>query len=133
MASLNSCTFIGNLGKDPEISHTQSGVKVGKFSLAVNEKYKDKESTLWVNITTFDKLAELTSQYCHKGMAVYVEGRLSVRQYDRQDGTKGTSVEVIANKVVFLERKRDSAESSHSDPAPSGSSNPGISDDDIPF
>ena len=131
MASRNYCEFVGNLGKDPEVSVLQNGTKVGKFSLAVNERYKEREETLWLNITTFDKLAEITAQYCRKGHTVLVAGKLHVRNYDRQDGTKGTSVEVIANEVVFLEKKRDAAEPQQ--PTLPGTNSGGITDEDIPF
>ena len=131
----NRWTGIGNLGRDPETAVAQSGIKVTKFSIGVNEKYKDKESTLWLNIITFDKLAEITAQYCRKGQLVFVEGRLQVRQYDRQDGSKGTAVEVLANQVVFLEKKRDAVEQQNlysggtAEPVQSALPN----DDDLPF
>jgi single-strand DNA-binding protein len=124
--------FIGNLGKDPEVSYTPNGLKVVKFSLAVNEKYKEKETTTWVNVVAFDKLGDITAQYCRKGQQIFVEGRLSIRNYNKQDGTPGTWVEVLANQVVFLEKRRDA------EPQPSndtGGSQPGsgFTDDDIPF
>jgi single-strand DNA-binding protein len=129
----NKCMFIGNLGRDPETSVAQSGVKVTRFSVGVNEKYKEKETTTWINIVTFDKLAEITAQYCSKGQLVFVMGRIQTPKiYDRQDGTKGTSLDLIADQVVFLERKRDVAE-----PQPNQQSGPpvdaGITDEDIPF
>jgi single-strand DNA-binding protein len=140
MGSLNKCMFIGRLGKDPEMSLTKSGTKVGKFSLAIDEKYKDKESTLWMNITTFDKLAEIASQYCRKGQQIYVEGRLSVRQYDRQDGTKGTWVELMANQIVLLGKAKDAVDQQQQpsygggSPEPSGQPDPdSITDGDLPF
>lgn len=127
---LNNCQFIGNLGRDPESATAKSGIKVTKFSIGVNEKYKDQETTTWINVVTFDKLAEITAQYCRKGQLVFAMGRLQVRQYDRQDGTKGTAVELIANQVVFLEKKSAAVEPQ---PSTSGPASAGISDDDIPF
>jgi single-strand DNA-binding protein len=120
---------IGNLGKDPEVSTASSGVKVARFSLAVNRKRKEQETVTWINVVTFDKLAEVVSQYCRKGQAVFVEGDLQVKQFDRQDGTKGTSVDVLANQVVFLEKKRDAEPQSSNSTSGDG----GISDEDIPF
>jgi single-strand DNA-binding protein len=129
---LNNCQFIGNLGRDPESAvTTKSNMKVTKFPIGVNEKYKDQESTTWINVVTFDKLAEITAQYLRKGQLVFVMGRLQVRQYDRQDGTKGTSVDLIANQVVFLEKK--SAVEPQSQPSSSVPDSAGISDDDTPF
>jgi single-strand DNA-binding protein len=142
MASLNRCVFIGNLGRDPESSVAKTGVKVTRFSLAVNEKYKEQETTTWINIVTFDKLAEITAQYLRKGQLVYVEGRIQTPKiFDRQDGSKGTSLDLIANQVVFLERKRDDAVDQHnyseSSESPGRVASPAQSalpnDDDLPF
>lgn len=133
---LNKCAFIGNLGRDPETMVAKSGIKVTKFSIGVNEKFKEQENTTWINIVTFDKLAEITSQYCRKGQLVYAEGRLQIRSYDRQDGSKGTAVELLANQVIFLEKKRDAVEQQqlYGDSGPSAV--PGgaaVADDDLPF
>jgi single-strand DNA-binding protein len=135
MGSLNKCEFIGNIGKDPEVSQTATGMTVSKFSLAVNEKFRDKETTTWVNITAFDKLAALTSQYCRKGQQLYVEGRLSIRNYDKQDGSKGTWVEILANKIVFLGGKKDadSQENQAQQADGIGAGSSGFDDSDIPF
>jgi single-strand DNA-binding protein len=140
MASLNRCVFIGNLGRDPESSVSQSGLKVTRFSLAVNEKYKEKETTTWISIVTFDKLAEIAAQYLRKGQLVYVEGRIQTPKiFDRQDGSKGTSLDLIANQVIFLERKRDDAVEQHNyhessaEPGRVAGPAPETTDDDIPF
>lgn len=125
----NKCMFIGRLGRDPEMSTTQSGLKVGKFSIAVDKKYKDRETTTWINVTTFDKLAEITAQYCGKGQRVFVIGELSIRNFERQDGSKGTSHEVLADQVVFLEKKRDAVDEYQQPTGPV----PSIDDDDLPF
>lgn len=132
MASKNLCIFVGNLGRDPETGVASTGMKVTSFSICVNEKYKQNETQLWLKVVCFDKLAEIVQQYCRKGMAIMVEGRLQVRQYDRQDGTKGTSVEVLARDVQFLERKSTSdvadTAQGQQQPAPTGPD-----DDDLPF
>lgn len=98
---------IGNLGKDPESQTTASGMKVTRFSLAVNRKRKQEETITWVNIVAFDKLAEVAAQYLRKGLSVFVEGDLQVKQFDRNDGSKGTSVDILANQIIFLEKKKD--------------------------
>src|SRR5438445_7089451 len=85
--SLNKATLIGNLGKDPEVSYTASGVAVAKFSIATNERWKDaegnvQERTEWHNIVAWRKLAEICGQYLKKGSKVYLEGKLQTRTAD---------------------------------------------------
>jgi len=128
---LNKQLLIGRLGKDPEISVAQSGIKIAKFSLATNRKYKEQEEVTWFNITCFDKLAEIVGQYCHKGNRVYVEGETRKRTYTKQDGSTGYAEEVIADKVLFMESKRDAEQSQQSNLPGTGSG--GVTDDDIPF
>jgi single-strand DNA-binding protein len=127
----NKCEFIGRLGKDPETLVSQSGIKVTKFSICVNEKRKDTETSMWLDIVAFDKLAELVAQYCSKGMKVLVDGRLQKRTFERKDGSKGLAVEILADGVTFLEKKSESG------PVPGGSSTPAPSqpseEDDLPF
>src|SRR5258708_36258556 len=79
MATLNQCSFIGHLGKDPELSVTNEGKPVTKFSLAVDQG-KDQQP-MWLNITCWDKLAEIVEKYARKGSLVFVQGRLVLRTY----------------------------------------------------
>jgi len=102
MASLNKVILIGNLTRDPELRYTPSGMALCKFGLAVNEKYKDKESTVFVNIVTWAKTAELSSEYLAKGRAVCVDGRLSFSSWESESGEKRSKLEVTADRVVFL-------------------------------
>lgn len=109
MAGLNKILLIGNLGKDPEMRYTPQGHPVTTFSLAVSRSVPVKEGerkdeTEWFNIVTWDKLAENCNQYLSKGKKAFVEGRLRTRNWEGQDGQKRTSVEVIANTVMFLDR-----------------------------
>lgn len=109
MAGLNKIILIGNLGKDPEMRYTPQGHPVTTFSLAVNRSIpgnegERKEETDWFNIVTWNKLAETCNQYLSKGRRAFVEGRLRTRNWEGQDGQKRTSVEVIANTVLFLDR-----------------------------
>ena len=103
MATFNQCQFIGRLGKDPELTVTSNGKPVTKFSLAVDQG-KD-QPTMWLNITTWDKLAETVEKYARKGMLVFVQGKLQLKKYT--DKTKGEqiSVEIIATVVQLLEKK----------------------------
>ncbi len=104
---LNKIMLIGNLGKDPELTVTNDGTPVTKFSLAVNRKLATGEKeTEWFQIVAWRQLAELTERYLHKGSKVYIEGRLQQRKYTDRDGVQRTSVEVIANDVQFLDSKQ---------------------------
>jgi len=143
--SVNKVILIGNVGKDPEVKYTPSGVPVGKFSLATNERFKDKagewqERTEWHSIVAWQKLAEIVGEFVSKGSKVYVEGRLQTSRWeDRQSGEKKYRTEIVARDLVLL-GSRDNGNSaqrtpSHNteepesaDPEPSA-----IVDLDIPF
>jgi single-strand DNA-binding protein len=106
MAYLNRVEIIGNLGADPEMRCTQSQVPVCNFSVAATERFKDKsgqaqEKTEWVKVVAWDKLAENCVKYLSKGKAVYVEGKLSTRMWEK-DGQKHYATEVVATNVQFL-------------------------------
>lgn len=88
---INKVTLIGNLGGDPEIRHLDNGTAVGRFSLATNENYRDKDGnwqklTEWHNIVVWRELAERAEKMLKKGMQVYVEGKISYRKYTDKDG-----------------------------------------------
>jgi single-strand DNA-binding protein len=109
--SVNKVILIGNLGGDPEVNSSQGGSAWGKFSLACNDKYKDRdgvwqERTEWVNIKVFGKTAENCGRYLRRGSKAYVEGRLQTHSYEK-DGEKKFFTEVVANQVVFLDSKQD--------------------------
>src|SRR5437588_9013787 len=98
---MNKITLIGNLGKDPEMNYTPSGVAVTKFTLAVNRVTKSstgekEKETEWFNIVAWRQLAETCNSYLHKGSKVFIEGRLTQREYVDKTGTKRTAVDVIA-------------------------------------
>ena len=108
MRDLNKVMIIGNAGKDPEMRFTANGSPVTSFSLAVNRSGTDgdrKEETEWFNVVAWNKLAETCNQFLGKGRRVYVEGRLQTRSWDGQDGQKRYRTEIIANDVLFLDRK----------------------------
>ena len=107
---LNKIMLIGNLGKDPEMNYTPSGIALTKFSLAVNRVTKaatgeKQEETEWFNIIAWRQLAETCSTYLHKGSKVYIEGRLSQRKYTDKNGIDRWMVEVIANDMEMLTPK----------------------------
>ena len=152
--SVNKVILIGNLGKDPEIKYTPSGVPVAKFSLATNERYKDKagewqDRTEWHNIVAWQRLAEIVGEYVKKGSKIYIEGRLQTSSWeDKQSGEKKYRTEIIANDLVLLSGRGENSEaySSRSASASAGldqrthqaeeGSQPHpaeITDEDIPF
>jgi single-strand DNA-binding protein len=129
---LNKIMLIGNLGKDPDMSYTPAGKAVTKFSLAVNRRSKDRETgerreeTTWFNIVGWDQLAETMNTYLHKGSKVYIEGRMTSRDYTDKEGNKRTAWEVTASDMQMLDTK---GASQGGDPDASGASTP----DEIPF
>ncbi len=102
MSSLNRIEIIGNIGKETEMRFIPSGKAITTFSVAVNEKYGEKETTEWFNIVTWDKLAENCNQYLTVGQQVFVEGRLQTRSWDDKDGLKHYKTEIVAHRVLFL-------------------------------
>ena len=109
MASVNKVILVGNLGRDPELRFIQSGQAVANFSVATNEKWKDKEGnsqerTEWHRIIVWGKSAENCAQYLHKGSKVVVEGRVQARDWETKDGQKRSTVEIVARNVQFLDK-----------------------------
>ena len=146
--SVNKVILIGNLGKDPEVKYTPSGTAVAKFSLATNERYKDKagewqDRTEWHNIVAWQRLAEIAGEYLKKGRAVYIEGRLQTRSWeDKQSGQKKYMTEIVANDLVLLGGRGESGEgggrgrpaaAEQPAPAETPAQSAEITDEDIPF
>jgi len=107
MASLSKAILIGNLGSDPEMRYTPDGKPVTSFRMATNRRYttsggESREETDWFRISVWGRQAEQCNQYLSKGRQVYVEGRLHARNWQGQDGQMRTSLEVTADRVVFL-------------------------------
>jgi single-strand DNA-binding protein len=108
MKSVNKVILIGNLGKDPEMKFTQGGMPVARFSIATNERFKDKDGnwqdrTEWHNIVAFQRLAEIIGQYLKKGGKCYIEGSLRTGSWDdKETGKKMYKTEIIANELVLL-------------------------------
>ena len=137
---LNRCEFIGRLGADPEVRHTQSGSTVVNFRLAASERYKDKsgekqERTEWVSCVVWNKLAEICAEYLHKGSLVYVAGRMQTRKWQDQSGQDRYSTEVVLSEMTMLGGKSDGGSS----PAPRQQQTPAAAppafddDEDMPF
>ena len=147
MASVNKVILIGNLGRDPELRYTQGGQGVANFTLATNERWKDKdgqnqERTEWHRIVVWGKQAENCAQYLQKGRSCYIEGRLQTREWEDKEGHKRQTTEIVAQNVTFL-GGRDGAQrgpGAGTGPSPQppgppadGSMGPPAGGDDIPF
>jgi len=104
---VNKVILLGNLGKDPLVRQTESGKSVATFSIATNETYKDKNGEKqvrpeWHNLVLWNRLAEIAEQYLKKGSLVYVEGKLTSRSYEAQDGSTKYITEVVVNNMQMM-------------------------------
>ena len=113
--SMNKILVIGNVGSDPEMRYTPSGAAVTSFSLATNRSYttadgERREETEWFRISAWGRLAEQCNEYLAKGRKVYAEGRLSSRSWTGQDGETRFSMEINADRVLFIDRRSDAPE-----------------------
>jgi len=112
----NQATLIGNIGKEPEVRQTASGAKVCSFSLATTDKWKDhngqwQEKTEWHSITAWNKLADIISQYGHKGMRVMVVGAINYQTYEK-DGQKHYKTEIKAETFKILDKRENDGQNS---------------------
>ena len=109
--SLNRVQLIGNLTRDPELRYTPSGTAVCSFSIATNRSWttdtgEKREEVEFHRIVSWNKLAELCSQFLVKGRKVYVEGRLATRSWTGQDGTNKSTTEIVIDDMILLDNKR---------------------------
>lgn len=119
MAGVNKVILVGNLGKDPEVRHLESGAVVANFSLATSESYKDKNGerqtqTEWHNVVLWRGLAEIAEKYLRKGNMVYIEGKLRTRSWDDKEGNTRYTTEVIGDNMTMLGSKNEGSSSSSS-------------------
>jgi single-strand DNA-binding protein len=109
MPALNRIQLIGYLGRDPDSRFTPSGKRVTHFSLGITQRWKtadeNRESTEWVNVEVWDRLAEICSEYLKKGSLVYVEGRIKTDKYE-DNGSNRYFTKVVALQVQFLDRRQ---------------------------
>lgn len=111
--SVNKVILIGNVGKEPDVQYTSGGTAVAKFSLATNERFKDKsgewqDKTEWHNLVAWAKLAEIVGEYATKGSKIYVEGRLQTSSWDdKKSGEKKYRTEIIVSELVLLSGKEE--------------------------
>ncbi len=150
---INKAILVGNLGRDPEVRHLESGAKVATFTMATNENYRDKNGewqtvTQWHNIVAWRYAAESAERNLKKGSLCYVEGKITNRKYQDKDGNDRYISEVVANTLRSLERREGSGSSFDVPPPsqePMGNSSTGsgpsspikkledFDEDDLPF
>ena len=112
--SINKVILIGNLGKDPEVRHLESGAAVCNFSIATGETYKDKNSgekvthTEWHNIVLWRGLAEVAEKYLKKGAKIYIEGKLRTRSWQDQEGNTRYATEILGDNMTMLGKAGES-------------------------
>lgn len=137
--------LVGNVGKDPEVRYSQSGTPVANFSLATNERFKDRndewqERTEWHSIVAWQRLAEIVGEYVAKGSKLYVEGKIQTSSWeDRQSGERKYRTEIVARDLLLLD-PRENGGGDHQSPTgddhehqrPHSSSSESV-DEDIPF
>ncbi len=141
--SFNKVILVGNLGRDPELRYTPQGTPVCSFSMATNERRKDKtgemqDQVTWFRVTLWGRQAETASQYLTKGRPVYIEGRLRVEEWTDRDGKPRHTLEVHATDMQFIGGGRGEAEPPMERAAAAGGGaeqqqQPDVADDDIPF
>jgi single-strand DNA-binding protein len=139
--SFNKIILVGNLGRDPELRYTPQGTPVCSFTVATNEKRKDRagetqDFTTWFRVTLWGRQAETASQYLTKGRPVYIEGRLRLEEYTDREGNKRHSLEVNATDIHFIGSNRSDESLGEAKAATTighRATEPDMSDDDIPF
>ena len=136
--SINKVILIGNVGKDPEVNYIKEDLPVARFTLATSETYtKDGQkvtNTEWHNIVIWRGLAKVVEKYVKKGSKLYLEGKITNRQYEK-DGQTKYFTEIVANNLQMLDSRNANTEASTSAPAPAPESKSTIdtSEDDLPF
>jgi single-strand DNA-binding protein len=139
MAGVNKAIVVGNLGRDPDMRYTPSGIPVATFSVATSDEWKDKdtgskqERTEWHRIVAWRGLAEVCGKYLRKGSQVYIEGKIQTRSWDDRDGVKRYTTEIVAQNMQMLgsparQGRAEGAEEAYRTDEP-----PEMPEDDIPF
>jgi len=147
MASYNKVILMGNLTRDPELKYLPNGTAVASFGLAVNSVYNDrqsgerKEDVCFVDITAWERTAEICNEYLKKGRPVFLEGRLKFRSWETDDGQKRSKLDVVADRIQLIGGRQEGTDSGEggfetsrpSQKASSAPDEPPVTDDDIPF
>ena len=134
---MNSVILKGRLTKDPEVRYTtESQMAIARFTVAIDDGYGEKKKTNFIPVVVFGKSAENCEKFLAKGRMVAVEGKIQTGSYDKQDGTKVYTTDVIANRVEFIDwGEKGGQNAKQSAPAGEMDIPPGFSqiDDDLPF
>ena len=155
VGSVNKVILLGNLGRDPEVTSTQDGMKIVRLSIATSDRWKDKntgeqrEKTEWHRVVIFnDNIANLAEQYLRKGSSVYVEGQLQTRKWTDQEGIEKYTTEIVLQRyrgeLTLLGSRNENTNFNNENPDAQNSENiqtdqkspPLLKDDiddDIPF
>ena len=140
MSGVNKVILVGNLGKDPEIRHTEGGAAVANFTIATSETFKDRNTgerrtqTEWHNIVLWRGLTEIAEKYLRKGNQIYVEGKLRSRSWQDKEGNTRYTTEIVGDNMTMLGKKEDQSSSPQQAPvAPESPAKAEQEDDDLPF
>ena len=136
LRNLNKVILVGRLTQTPELRYTPKGVAVARLNIAVNQKRNKKTESFFIDVIALNKLAEFCSQYFHKGKGIYIEGSLSMKKWTADDKTSKTKIEVIADRVSFLEGGEETQPSNESEQTPIINNKEGanfLDDEEIPF
>lgn len=134
---LNNVSLMGRMAADPELRHTQSGIPVTTFRIAVDRTFVPKgqeKQTDWIDIVAWRSTAEFVEKYFRRGSMIAVQGSIQTRSYTDKDGNKRTAFEVVADNVFFAESKRTDAQGA----TPNVKAEPDdfeevVGDDELPF
>lgn len=134
--SVNKVILVGNVGKDPEIRHLENNLVLARFSLATSETYKNKNgemvsNTEWHNIVAWRQLAELAERFIRKGRQLYVEGKITTRQWDDKEGNKRYTTEIVADNIRLLGKREDIEQNNDSNVRPSRAVTPEPMSEDV--
>ena len=138
MAGINKVILIGNLGKDPEVRHLDTGVSVANITLATTESYKNKEGdrvnqTEWHDIVLWRGLAEVAEKYLKKGSRIYVEGKIRTRKWQDKEGNNRYRTEIMADNMTMLGGRPPDNENLDNVSKESTSQEKAETSDDLPF
>ncbi len=118
--TLNKVMLIGNVGRDPELKFTPSGIPVTSFRLATSETWKDRDNNIqehtdWHTIVAWRGLAEVIHKLVRKGSRVYIEGKIQTRAFDDKNGSRRHIIEILADNMLILDSRRSVRESYEDD------------------
>lgn len=133
--NVNQVTLGGRLTRDPELRYTPKGTAVCEFGVAINRKYQDKEEVTFVDVVAWSKTAENIAKYLKKGGPIFLNGRLTLDQWEDQHGNKRQRLKVTAFDFQFVGSKKDRQDAPRPAPAPAPvpAAPASTTDDDIPF